>query len=335
MLKKVDTKLYFIYQAEECDLKASELDLSLNKAGFDEKNSAFWCSFDYFHHQNFIDFVDKILKAHGYEINCENMLFSLETIWFGYLVELSSEGALENPVAKKHLPALLFHLPMKSKAKKLLQLYYRDIKEAIEGADQDGKQNSQDAAEKLQERIKELEHEQQVLRHQLAGKKSGAKHFMVGSGVGEGVRSARVQRINFSERHVLLRADRKQFTAPFAILRGLPKEEARCLVKIHSDQSLVEPIFADVDLWELRRVPARVLARDGNLLKVKAGDQGYWQFKALNTWEEEALRGVEVGDQGILSFVGDELIHFRFAADREPRRLALDLAEELVKQQKA
>ena len=321
VIRKLGTNLYLALEDDDCDFSSAQYDQSLSKASFEKDVQLFWASIDYGQNKSAIALIKKILTAHGFDLNIENVLATLDSLWFGNIVQTKSDKPEPNMPARRFMPALSFYMPSKGKSGFLLDLFYQELKalddKKLGPKDKDLAKSLKEKDQLLDKQKKELKEmtEQVNYLEQMLARKNAQ------SDGGEApqefykdldIRVGTVHRIDLEQRFLLVKSGRQHFKVPFVFLRGFPKAGDRCAIKIKAKKSGVDIIFTHDEIGVFTQLLGFVVAisPDG-IMKVRIDRFGYWQIKSVNEHETQLLEDLQVGQFMLLSFYEGDLIKFQ------------------------
>ncbi|NRA44465.1 MAG: hypothetical protein HRU09_05865 [Oligoflexales bacterium] len=320
-IRKLGTNLYLALEDEDCDFSSAQYDQSLSKASYEKDVQLFWASIDYGQNKSAIALIKKILTAHGYDLNIENVLATLDSLWFGNIVQTKSDNPQPNMPARRFLPAISFYMPSKGNSGFLLELFYQELKalddKKLVPKDKDLaktlKENEQ-LLDKQKKELKELNDQIKYLEHMLAkkGEQGGGAEVQQEYHKDLDIRVGTVHRMDYDQRFLLIKSGRQHFKVPFVFLRGFPKAGDRCAIKTKAKKSGVDIIFTHDEIGSFEQYLGIVVAisPDG-ILKVRIDRFGYWQIKPVNEHETQLLEDLQVGQFMLLSFFEENLIRFQ------------------------
>lgn len=321
-IRRLGANLFLALEDDDCDFSGAQFDQSLSKASYEKDVQLFWASIDYGQNKSAIALIKKILTAHGYDLNIENVLATLDSLWFGNIVQTKSDKPEPNMPAKRFLPAVSFYMPSKGKSGFLLDLFYQELR-ALDDKKLGPKDKEQakilkekdQLLDKQKKELKDLTEQVKYLEHMLAKKGAG------GAGSGEltqeyykdlDIRVGTVHRVDFEQRFILVKSGRQHFKVPFVFLRGFPKTGDRCAIKIKAKKSGVDIIFTHDEISPFKQLLGLVVATSTEgILKIRIDRYGYWQIKPVNEFETQLLEDIKVGQFMLLSFFDGSLIRFQ------------------------
>ncbi|MFK7824078.1 MAG: hypothetical protein AB8G05_07975 [Oligoflexales bacterium] len=320
LIRKLGPNLYLALEDDDCDFSSAQFDQSLSKASYEKDVQLFWASIDYGQNKSAIALIKKILTAHGYDLNIENVLATLDSLWFGNIVQTKSDRPEPNMHARRFLPAISFYMPSKGKSGFLLDLFYQELR-SLDDKKLGPKDKEQvkvlkekdQLIDKQKKELKDLSEQVKYLEHVLARKD--------GEGGGDvqqeyhkdlDIRVGTVHRIELDQRFLLVKSGRQHFKVPFVFLRGFPKTGEPCAIRTMAKKSGVDIIFTQDDIGSFKQYLGLVVATNSQgILKVRIQEFGYWQIKPANEYEIHLLEDLKVGQFMLLSFFEDDLIKFQ------------------------
>lgn len=284
----------------------------------------FWASYDYSSHKSIVEIVGKILEAHQYTYNLENLLACIESLWFGQIVQIKpAKKQAPVPVAKGFMPCISFYLPVKSRSGALLKLFYDELKslqvkedpqesKAIKAAEAERKKHEEVIAEQKKQ-IDQLTKQTDWLQGQL----SKAQSAQAGTGWQEvdsqfeGIKAGLVHKINPEQRLFTVKAGRQHFRLSMIHLQGVPEEGSPCFITPESPDcpsGVIFPLSRPRPLtWFLSKITG--IQPDG-LCRISCPGKGLWQFRPENSEEKEILAGCTKNQSLLVGFFHEYLISF-------------------------
>lgn len=258
--------------------------------------------------------VGKIVKAHGYEHNIENLLASIDTLRFGNLVRLKNGKSNEStPLAKEFVPSISFGMPSKSKVGFLLNLFYEEIggmvaklsdskkpENVLKDMEKDEKIKSyKEQIAKMEEHIKYIE---AILRQK--NPQAASMYQEISSEENLDLKFGTVHKFDYDLRNMIIKSDRQNYKVPFVNLPGFPNVGDHCIIKKYEKSATVDVMFTGSLTREIKNYIGYVVNQDkSGVIKVKCLGQGYWQIKPTNEQEKKIFEAIVTGQAVILSFV--------------------------------
>lgn len=293
--------------------------------------------------------VETILRAHGFNLNLENILASLDDTRLGYRVRPSTRSTppAGKPTASGFLPALTLQLPRKHRVGPLLAKFYAELEafhaELVQLRAERGRARSEERTlvERLRTERDELERTNalltrklQELQAELASVKKA--HAEATSALASQnllpaqVRLAQVLEVDLETRNVELRAGRKRFSIPLVALWVFPEKDDPCLVSIQDGE------VAGVFFHEAAQVPpnlvvAEVLHVAEGKCKIREESRKTRVICAQNPAEVELINHMQRGDRVLLFLHGQALIRFTPCGAFDPEPFIRAVQESIAK----
>ena len=320
-IRKLGPNLYLALEDDDCDFSSAQFDQSLSKASFEKDVQLFWASIDYGQNKSAIALIKKILTAHGFDLNIENVLATLDSLWFGNIVQTKADKPEPNMPARRFIPAISFYMPSKGKSGFLLDLFYQELR-ALDDKKLGPKDKEQTKAlkekdqliDKQKKELKDLTEQVKYLEHMLArkGDQGGGGEVQQEYHKDLDIRVGTIHRIDLDQRFLLVKSGRQHFKIPFVFLRGFPKNGDWCAIRTMAKKSGVDIIFTNDDIGSFEQYLGIVVATSAQgILKIRVQQFGYWQIKPVNEYEIHLLEDTKVGQFMLLSFFEGNLIRFQ------------------------
>jgi hypothetical protein len=275
----------------DIDVTHATMDTSLAKVWSDENTAEIAVSVDRVLFDSLLDVAARYLEPHGYSLNLENLLATIDGMRLGVFAVGSSKPSSDGRMqAKRLMPHLYMHLPRKNTVGPLLQRFYDEIgryerelarlheleskaKKSVEAAIKD------DSGKKA---VAALHVENAALREELA--RLGKKLAMAESALSAvpsaasdnqlpiGVRNCVVRSVRVSEGLVTLKSGDSQFSVTLAQIGGLPMVNARTAAYFEGGVLRSAWVFDPLPKPFGTKL-AQVMAREGRKLKIRFADR--------------------------------------------------------------
>ena len=319
-----------ISRKEEADLSKARLNVKLSAVDFDEEGKYFYMTLDRAVFTDPVSTIQKVLDAHGFVPNLENILSCLDSFRFSVYTRLQKDNDSAIAAAKvdDYLPCLCFELPRKNRIGPTLKSFYDEVSRFDTKA-KDGKCNdSQKAAEKqtirkLKEKNSALETEnheleQQVveLTRQLSAEQRSlsraSKALDSQQVLPANARLGRIESIDLKQRVAKVKCQRRVYEIPTHILDRVPDYQARCLITFDEkdDKPLGIVFFSNTELADLENRTAKLLYVDDSTFKARDSKRTEFQIKAVNANEADTIRGLSRGDRVVISIADGYVVRF-------------------------
>ena len=322
-----DGRSMIVVEAESCDVESASYDRSLSSAGKDAEDNLLYATWDKVAYNPSVQVVEKVLAAHGYALNLENVLACIDELKIGYRVQISSqENQHTKPIAQSFLPALSFRLPTKGRIGSLLGKFYAEVEgyqtEILRLRESQGQQQGAQRKElsRLERECERLQKENEQMKAQLAelnqevaylrranfeAKRAIAAHNYLPTHV----HAAQVQEVDLAGRSVALKSGRRVFSVPLIALWVLPRVKDHCLVSIQNSQ------ITGVFFHENQQVPqaivmAQVLHVEEGRCKIRDQSRRTRVLEAQNPAERSLIGALHRGDQLLLFVDSDVVVRF-------------------------
>lgn len=316
VIKKSKNQSYIAMASHDCDLSQALYDPKLSEANFEEESHLFYSTFDYLQHSSLVDRIKKILEAHGYVLNLENILYCIERLWFVNFVEL---GLLSQKKASNFMPGVYFNLPQKGKAGYLVNLFYDEIHASIQAQKHEVKSSEQIFLEdqsllvkQQKDRIAQLEKQVAMLLDQVSEQGGGffkrKEEIKVDDLEKKDLIFCHIESVNFDERHVLAKDKKSSYKIPFYLLNFLPTKDDPCFVKLDKNKEVICLMFPFVSHNPLTQVAAKITNIMSRHFRVSCKHHGFWQLKIDNEVEYLLLKECHVNQEVVALFSEQNLV---------------------------
>jgi hypothetical protein len=307
--------------SKDIDVSRADFDLSLGKVWNDGARSEIAVSADRILFDQFIDIAARYLDPHGFSLNLENLLATIDSMRLGVFATTSSKPAADGRmIAKKVMPQVYMHLPRKGEVGPLLQRFYDEIgkyeselarlqevesktKKSIESAvkDESGKRA-----------VQFLQNENDSLRSELEklGKRLAAAEQQVQQATGQGdveqlpmgVRSCVIRSVRTTEGTIVVKAGDSQFSVSLKLAKGVPVPNARALGFFESGVIRGLWVF-DPAPTSFTTAVATVMAVDGKRVKLRFPNR---EEKIISMHANS--QAIKVGHMIVAVFAGSFLV---------------------------
>jgi hypothetical protein len=297
--------LFLARKASQLDLSSAMIDRSLQGAGYHPAAATFWGSLDYFHADTLPAVVAKILAAHGFVLNHENLLACIDSLGAGILTMESIA-----PI-RRYFPVLYFQMPKSNSQGVLLSSYYRELqvllnRESTKTDDETSKSKAaKDASSsQLMQQIDYLALKNSQLQKELTERESYLQSGKVQSGESSlyDVHLGKIKEIEAKSRTIKVKTGHKTVQFSFDELNIIPPIGHPCAVVTDSQERPHKILFFNfpgaVPLAEYTF--GKILAYQGNLVKIRESNGTLWQILLRNP-DRKPQKGADV----ILSKQGD------------------------------
>ncbi len=329
---------------DRVDLSRANYSPELSSTNLDAETQSFHVTIDRVSFKKPVDIVTTVLNAHGFAINLENILSSLDQFVLGVKVKMPEKSPQEGRVlVRNFLPCVHLTMPNKSKVGTLLKLFYAEIQgyeqEIARLQDGELKKDGEKvkSREQLQKEIEKLSIENSRLQSKvtdLTNQLTEALKFQANANralasqniIPPQLRLAQVRDIIFSERSVLLRAGRTNISLPMALLEALPKPGDTCLLNV------VDGTALGAFFYESRGVPflkdmAEVLSVSSEACKVRDSQRKQHILRAQNETEKELFSSLKRGQKIILYRAEDLIIKVDGVGSTRPQEFTREVQE--------
>jgi hypothetical protein len=323
-------KLSVISRKEEADLSKAKLNVKLSAVDFDEEGKYFYMTLDRAVFTDPVSTIQKVLDAHGFVPNLENMLSCLDSFRFSVYTRLQNADDSDTVAAKvdDYLPCLCFELPRKNRIGPVLKSFYDEVSRFDPKSKDNNRNDKQKAAEresirKLKEKNSALENEKRELQQQVAdltrqlsveqrSLSRVSKALDTQQVLPANARLGRIESIDLKQRVAKVKCGRRVYEIPTHILDRVPDFQARCLVTFDEDDD--EPVgivfFSNTELVDLEKRTAELLYVDDSTFKARDSKRTEFQIKAVNANEAETIRRLTRGDRVVISIADGYVVRF-------------------------
>ena len=315
-----------ILKEEECDLKRASYSPSLSVMEFDEKSKSFFASLDKIPFAKPNEVIIKILEANGYVVNLENILACIDDFVIGMRTKIRSRKSEEEPlVAKEYFPILHFRMPSKSRIGPILSRFYGEVQayeseiSKLQGEKDTKKDPKEQSPEDMRREIKNLRHHNYLLSekiNKLTQKINTMSHNAARGGsqesseLPETMRLGKVRSVHEKERHCVVSTGRSNFNVPLQLLGIIPLLGDECMLNVDNG-SVINAMLAVKNRTPFKKILGRVLAKEGNKMKVRGTDRKSHIIKAITEDEKKTIAGMNRGDLCQLGLGVSNIVDFR------------------------
>ena len=312
-----------IKDGDTIDLNKASISLSLSSTDFDEETGEFHVSIDRAVFHQPLAIISKVLEAHSYETNLENILACLDHLYIG--VHAKTSGRVKNGLttAKSYLPSLVFKLPQKTGLGFALKKFYEEVQayeHAIQslstGETQPAKPTSRpgDLKEKIQtleddkaQLEAEVAHLQGLLDKALRSEANANQALASQNLLPANLRLAIVKDLDLENRCIVLKSGRTNVNVPISLAEILPVTGDKCLLQMENG-SLRGCYFYQTGGVKLKPILATIIHSKDQCYKLRTEDRRSYLLEVQNEAEERALYGKKVGDCALIYLVNDKII---------------------------
>lgn len=338
-------KLIVISEGNEADLSKSSLNKNLSVVNYDPQKNLFYISLDKVLFSSPIASIKKVLDAHGYVPNLENVLSCFDSFVFAIHAKVSEQ---DNGVkVNDYLPCMSFELPRKHKVGGLLQSFYNEIAKYEKGEtgpadlsrvlESESKVNSLNRElDKLKEENRELNKKISALTQQLLMEKQQVKLAHQASDTQEmlpgNTKLCRVEHVDLKRRLVKVKSLRKIIDIPTHMLDRVPEFKARCIITFDDEGNVPLGIlfFDNKELGSIEKRVADLLFVDGDTFKARDSMRNEFQIQAVNDMEENTIRSLKRGMKVLISIADNYVVRFSVLGSTDPNQFNAAVQEQLA-----
>ena len=315
-------------------------------AGFDEDTETFWSTWDKVKFMKPVELVTRVLSAHGYVVNFENIVSCLDQMIFGVRGKLKSvDSEAEVSEITSCYDVLAFKLPSKNRVGSLLNDFYSEIagyeqkiagmqEQAVDNQEQDslrevqaelakvGKENQE-----LREQVKSLE----VFIHRQAADIKDAKDEEVPL-LPEDVHQGVVKAIKPKDRLITVRIQRKSWAVPMAMIQGIPEKGSPALLRI-IDAKVQSAWFYLSSTADQNYAVAKVLFSSDGKIKIRDLNRKQWILQPSSLFEKKIFQDLSRGSMVLLTLFNGVIIKLLPLQEDQSRKLIDQVNESLAIQQ--
>lgn len=333
----------------EIDLSKATMNKNLSVVDFDAQTNQFYISMDKVLFTNPVSTIEKILDAHGFVTNLENILSCFDSCLFSIHakgVEKSNDGKTTLKV-NDYIPCMSFELPQKHKVGRLLQSFYEEV-----AKHENGKNGALDLTQALTKdsHINSLTKEVEQLRTQnkslaekvdaLAAELIAEKKQKKGGGQAQENQDAlpgntkicRVEHVDLKKRLVKVKALRKVIDIPTHMLDRVPEFKSRCLVTFDDEGNIPLGVlfFDNKEMSSVERRVADLLVVDGDTFKARDSLRNEFQIQAVNPMEQHSIKDLKRGMKVLISIADQYVVRFSVLGSTDPNRFNQAVQEQLA-----
>lgn len=312
-----------VKEVDQIDLSKANLALDLSSTDFDEESGEFHVSIDRAVFLQPLEIISKVLSAHGYELNLENLLACMDHLHIGVYARTSGKIKSGLLTAKHYLPTLIFRLPKKAGLGFALKKFYEEVgayESAIAALSDDSgpKFKPTEKPGKLQETIDELKAENASLQEELSGlqallqkalksEESANAALESKNLLPSNLRLAVVKDIDLEQRSIVLKSGRNQLYLPISLAEVLPVAGDRCLLKM--DQGTLKACyFYETKGIKLKPLLATIIHQADGTYKLATKNRRRFLITPESETEIELLAKRKTGDQLLIYLVNEKII---------------------------
>jgi hypothetical protein len=339
-------KLTVISERDDADLSAASLDENLSAVNFDDDGKFFYMTIDRALFTNPVTTIRKVLDAHGYVSNLENVLSCLDSFNFSVHTQKDSKDGASPVKIQEYMPCIRFELPQKTSVGPILKSFYDEIaKYEAKAADATSKawspdleikKNSNVKVEALKAENKELTEQVRELTYQLSIEQkslSRASRALDSQRMlPDNAKICRVDRVDLMGRKIQVKNNRKTIDIATHLLDRVPKVKARCLITFdeHDDAPLGVIFFDSEELGDLEKRTADVLFVSGNAFKARDSMRNEFQISAVNETEVETITSMTRGMKVVISLYNGFVVRFSVLGSISPERFRNQVHEQFI-----
>lgn len=342
-------KLKVLSQKGDVDLSKASLNKNLSAVGFDSEEKFFYMTVDKSLFSNPVSTIKKVLDAHGYVPNLENILSCLDSFVFSVHASVSDKDNSKSPVkVSEYLPCLRFELPQKGKVGDILQSFYDEVSRYESSTEIDKKSiwspNSEIGnVKKLRAEIQQLKASNKELGEQLSdvtlqlsreqkSMSQAAKALDSQRVLPDNASIGRVERVDLKKRLVKVKSNRKVIDIPTHMLDRVPDFQARCLITFEEGEKTPIGIifFNNDELGNVEKRTAELLYVKGDSFKARDSMRNIFQIKAVNPMEAETIKSLSRGMKVIISIADGYVVRFSVLASTDAVQFVSRIQEQFI-----
>ena len=333
----------------EIDLSKATMNKHLSVVDFDAQSNQFYISMDKVLFTNPVTTIEKILDAHGFVTNLENILSCFDSCIFSIHAK-GSEKTVDGKNTLRvndYIPCLSFELPQKHKVGRLLQSFYEEIAKHETG---EGHSLGMTQALTKESKIANLTREVETLRaenkllndkvnalaEELIAEKKQSKTRESGQDSQDALpgntKICRVEHVDLKKRLVKVKAVRKVIDIPTHMLDRVPEFKSRCLVTFDEETDLPIGVlfFDNKELGTVERRVADLLVVDGDMFKARDSLRNEFQIQAVNPLEQDSIKQLKRGMKVLISVADDYVVRFSVLSSTDPNQFNQAVQEQLA-----
>lgn len=343
-------KLKVLSEKGDADLSKATINKDLSAVGFDSDEKFFYMTVDKLLFTDPVSTIRKVLDAHGFVSNLENILSCLDSFVFSAHARGSEKvnGAASPLKVNDYFPCIRFELPQKNKVGSTLQSFYDEIakyesrtggpKKKTWRIDPEIKKNKDLKAEikQLKESNQELSEQVSALTLQLSREQkslSRASRALDSQRVlPDNAKICRVEHIDLKQRKIKVKCYRDVIDIPTHMLDRVPDFQARCLVTFDEgeDHPLGILFFDNQELGNLEKRTAKLLYVEGDSFKARDSLRNEFQIKAVNEMEAETIKTLRRGMKVVVSIADNYVVRFSILGSVSPDQFITRVQEQFI-----
>lgn len=342
-------KLKVLSQKGDVDLSKASFNKNLSAVGFDDDGKFFYMTVDKSLFSNPVSTIKKVLDAHGYVPNLENILSCLDSFVFSVHASVSDKDNSKSPAkVSEYLPCLRFELPQKNKVGDILQSFYDEISKYESSTDIDNKsiwspnsevgnvRNLKAEIVQLKATNKELSEQLSAVTIQLSREQKSmsqaSKALDSRRVLPDNASIGRVDRVDLKKRMVKVKINRKVIDIPTHMLDRVPDFQTRCLITFDEGEKIPVGIifFNNDELGSVEKRTAELLYVKGNSFKARDSKRNVFQIKAVNAMEAETIKTLSRGMKVIISIADGYVVRFSVLDSTETVQFTTRIQEQFI-----
>ncbi len=340
-------KLMVISESSNADLTKSSLSQNLSIVNYDAQTNLFYISLDKVLFSSPISSIEKVLDAHGYVPNLENVLSCLDSFVYAIHAKVNESSSANGVKVNEYIPCMSFELPRKHKIGGLLQSFYDEIakyesgetgavelSQALESESKIAK--LQREVESLQAENKHLKDQVGALSEQLVHEKKQVKQTQQEQDSSEALpgntKLCRVEHVDLKRRMVKVKSLRKVIDIPTHLLDRVPEFKARCLITFDDEGKIPLGVlfFDNKELSSIEKRVADLLVVEGDTFKARDSLRNEFQIQAVNDLEENTIKALRRGMKVLISIADDYVVRFSVIGSTNPNQFSQAVEEQLA-----
>lgn len=334
MILKTGRLNYLIGTGDNCSFEKARYDHSILETGLTE--NIFFTTLGYVRFKTPLEIIKTVLASHGYAVNLENILATLDHFHLTALSNQVDKRDGEPTFIKKYSDAIQFKLPSKSTRGELLSLFYKEIEiyESIlsEKGELLKKTHEESLIKSLKDENKDLKVEIEKLYKKISKMNESSNATNQQSNqtlVLDNFKQAIVKDISISKRLIELKAGKKVSTFSLCNLPGVPLKGEECLVHLESG-TIKNVLFYKSKLTPYQKVLGEVLFQEGEKIKLRDELRNVYVMKADSREELEVILKLRRGDRTLIDLFDGQIIKFSKCEKVIPSQLHLEIQEEMA-----
>ncbi|VUD59174.1 hypothetical protein TDB9533_02609 [Thalassocella blandensis] len=337
-----------ITEEGEIDLSKASMNKNLSVVDFDTQSNQFYISMDKVLFTNPVATIEKILDAHGFVTNLENILSCFDSCLFSIHAKGVEKSSDEKTTLKvnDYIPCMSFELPQKHKVGRLLQSFYEEIAKYDTGesgtADLTQVLSKDAKISSLTREVENLRAQNAVLNNKLnaLAEELIAEKKQHKSTQGQDSQDAlpgntkicRVEHVDLKKRLVKVKALRKVIDIPTHMLDRVPEFKSRCLVTFDEENNIPLGVlfFDNKEMSTVERRVADLLVVEGDMFKARDSLRNEFQIQAVNPMEQNSIKDLKRGMKVLISIADDYVVRFSVLGSTNPNQFNQAVQEQLA-----